>query len=201
MGLPIGIKHTFERIPAHIFEDEETASERLAEKITSAINGCEGTFRLGLTTGSSPISLYNALATKCEKGEVSFKNVEIYSIDEYYPAPADANSRNRRLYEKLISKIDIAPENVFVPKLSEIRSAEEVADFCAEFDAKARNLDLLIMGIGEKGQIGFNENGVNEFSRTKTVLLPYTSRKRQARNFSGNIEATPDKAIADSHIS
>ena len=195
-GLPIGIKHTFERIPAHIFEDEEAASERLAEKITSAINGCEGTFRLGLTTGSSPISLYNALATKCEKGEVSFKNVEIYSIDEYYPAPADANSRNRRLYEKLIAKIDIAPENVFVPKLSEIRSTEEVADFCADFDAKARNLDLLIMGIGEKGQIGFNENGVNELSRTKTVLLPYTSRKRQARNFSGNIEATPDKAIA-----
>ena len=32
-GLPIGIKHSYERIPAHIFEDEGAASERLAEKI------------------------------------------------------------------------------------------------------------------------------------------------------------------------
>ena len=35
-GLPNGIKHTYERIPAHIFEDEELASQRLAEKIVKA---------------------------------------------------------------------------------------------------------------------------------------------------------------------
>ena len=32
--------------------------------------------------------------------------------------------------------------------------------------------------------------------RTRTVLLPYTSRKRQAKNFAGNMHDTPDKAIA-----
>ena len=37
-GLPNGVKHTYERIPAHIYEDEEVASERLAEKIVDAIN-------------------------------------------------------------------------------------------------------------------------------------------------------------------
>ena len=47
-GLPNGIKHTYERIPAHIYEDEEAASERLAEKIVAAINSCEGVYRLGL---------------------------------------------------------------------------------------------------------------------------------------------------------
>ena len=194
-GLPIGIKHTFERIPAHIFEDEDAASERLAEKVVQSINSAEETFRLGLSTGSSPLGLYKSLARRCQAGEVSFKNVEIYSIDEYYPAPADNYSRNRRLYD-LVSKLDIAPENVFVPKLTEVKSSEEVADFCAAYDAKARNLDLLIMGVGEKGQIGFNENGATEFSRTRTVLLPYASRKRQAKTFSGNLAATPDKAIA-----
>ena len=194
-GLPIGIKHTFERIPAHIFEDEDAASERLAAKIVLAINAAEGTFRLGLSTGSSPIGVYSSLLRRYQAGEVSFKNVEIYSIDEYYPAPADNFSRNRRLYD-LVAKLDIAPENVFIPKLSEVKSSEEVADFCAAFDAKARNLDLLIMGVGEKGQIGFNENGATEFSRTRTVLLPYASRKRQAKTFSGNLAATPDKAIS-----
>ena len=148
-GLPNGIKHSYERIPAHIFEDEDAASERLAEKIVEAINGSNGIYRLGLTTGSSPIFLYRALAKYYAEGKVSFANVEIFSIDEYYPAPADNQSRNRRLYEELISKIDVKPENVHIPKLPEILDSEAVTEFCADFDAKATGLDLLVMGIGE----------------------------------------------------
>ena len=37
-GLPNGVKHTYERIPAHIYGDEGIASERLADKIVEAIN-------------------------------------------------------------------------------------------------------------------------------------------------------------------
>jgi glucosamine-6-phosphate deaminase len=117
-GLPLGVKHTFESIPVHVFEDEDDASERLAEKIVAAINNAEGVYRLGLSTGTSPVPLYKSLVRRFEAGEVSFKNVEIYSIDEYYPAPADEMSRNRRLYAELVSKVDVKPENVFVPKVS-----------------------------------------------------------------------------------
>ena len=195
-GLPNGIKHTYERIPAHIFEDEIAASERLAEKIVQEINARGGVFRLGLTTGSSPIALYKSLVRRHKAGEVSFKNVQIFSIDEYYPAPADKHSRNRRLYEDLVAHIDVKPENVHVPKLDNILDSDAVTDFCAQFDRMASGLDLLIMGTGEKGQIGFNEAGASDKSRTRTVLLPYTSRKRQAKNFGGNIKNTPDKAIA-----
>ena len=195
-GLPNGIKHTFERIPAHIYDDEVAASERLAEKVVASINACEGVFRLGLTTGSSPVELYKALVRRYNSGEVSFKNVEIYSIDEYYPAPEDCHSRNRRLYSDFVTKVDIDPENVHVPKLKEIQDTASVTEFCAEYDRMASGLDLLIMGTGEKGQIGFNEFGASEKSRTRTVLLPYASRKRQARNFAGNVDETPDKAIA-----
>ena len=195
-GLPSGIKHTYERIPAHIYEDEELASQRLAEKIVDAINSCKGTFKLGLTTGSSPVGLYKELVKYHKAGDVSFQNVEIYSIDEYYPAPADHFSRNRRLYEDLVAHIDIKPENVNVPKLTELHDSAYVSEFCANYDAKATGLDLLIMGTGEKGQIGFNENGASEFSRTRTVLLPYASRKRQSKNFAGNIADTPQTAIA-----
>ena len=195
-GLPNGIKHTYERIPAHIFEDEVTASEKLAEKIVNEINARGGSFRLGLSTGSSPYALFKSLARRHKAGEVSFKNVQIFSIDEYYPAPADNHSRNRRLYEDLIAHIDIKPENVHVPKLDKIIDSDAVTEFCAEYDRLASGLDLLLMGVGEKGQIGFNEAGASDKSRTRTVLLPYTSRKRQVKNFAGNMHDTPDKAIA-----
>ena len=83
-GLPNGVKHTFERIPAHIFEDEDVASERIAEKIAESINACNGVYRLGFSTGSSLIGIYRSLVRRYEAGELSFKNVEIYSTDEYY---------------------------------------------------------------------------------------------------------------------
>lgn len=195
-GLPNGIKHTYERIPAHIYEDEDAASERLAEKIVQDINENNGVYRLGLTTGSSPVALYKALVRRYNAKEVSFKDVQIYSIDEYYPAPADHYSRNRRLYEDLVAHVDVRPENVHVPKLTELHDSAYVTEFCAEYDAQARGLDLLVMGMGEKGQVGFNEAGASEQSRTRTVLLPYGSRKRQARNFAGNVNETPKSAIA-----
>ena len=195
-GLPNGIKHSYERIPAHIFEDEEVASAQLARNIAAKINASEGVFKLGLTTGSSPVELYRALVALYKAGEVSFANVEIYSIDEYYPAPADSQSRNRRLYEELVAKVDVKKENVYIPKLTEILDSDAVSEFCAKYDEMASGLDLLVMGTGEKGQIGFNEAGASENSRTRTVLLPYGSRKRQAKNFAGDMNETPDKAIA-----
>ena len=194
-GLPIGIKHTYERIPAHIFEDEDTASERIAGKIADAINRCEGTYRLGLSTGTSPVPLYNSLVRLHKEGKVSFSNVEIFSFDEYYPAPADHQSRNRRLYSDFLAHIDIKPENIHIPKLTEILDTEAVTQFCADFDAKATGLDMIVLGTGDKGQIGFNEAGATAKSRTRTVLLPYGARKRQSKNFA-NISETPDKAIA-----
>ena len=195
-GLPNGVKHTYERIPAHIFEDEEVASEVLAEKIVTSINANNGVFRLGLTTGASPVPLYRRLVDMDKAGTVSFKDVQIYSIDEYYPAPADNQSRNKRLYEELISKIDIKPENVHVPKLTELHDSTYVTEFCAEYDAQAKELDVLVMGVGEKGQIGFNEAGASEQSVTRTVHLSYGSRKRQSKYFSGILSDTPHTAIA-----
>ena len=195
-GLPNGVKHTYERIPAHIYGDEGIASERLADKIVEAINANNGVFRLGLSTGSTPLPLFKELVKKYKSGDVSFQNVEIYSTDEFYPAPADSQSRNRRLYSEFVAKVDIKQENVFVPKLTEHYDGSYVSEFCERYNTKATGLDLLVMGVGEKGQIGFNENGCTEFSRTRTVLLPYASQKRQAKNFGGKLEITPRTAIA-----
>ena len=195
-GLPNGIKHSYERIPAHIFEDEEIASVALAEKIAEMIRETEGVFRLGLTTGSSPVTLYRKLVELYEAGKVSFSNVEIFSIDEYYPAPADSQSRNRRLYEILVSKVDLKPGSFHAPKLERHMDSDAVTEFCAEYDRMASGLDLLVMGVGEKGQIGFNEAGASENSRTRTVHLSYISKKRQVKNFGGSMHDTPDSAIA-----
>lgn len=192
-GLPKGILHTYERIPAQIFEDEDVASSDLADEIIRAINGSYGTFRLGLTTGTSPVTLYRELVRRHRAGDVSFADVEIFSIDEYYPAPSPSQSRNARLYEEFISQIDVKPGNVHIPRHAEAR--DSVTEANSTFDKMAKGMDFLVLGVGEKGQLGFNEAGSSEKSRTRTVLLSYNSRKRQSLNFNGNIDETPRTAI------
>ncbi|MBR5956153.1 MAG: glucosamine-6-phosphate deaminase [Bacteroidales bacterium] len=193
--LPQDILHSYEKVNAEIYSESREASSKVADIIVNGIKATKGRlFRLGLTTGVTPVSLYNELARRCTAGEVSFRNVEIVSIDEYYPFRADQHqSRNSRLHEALIDKVDILKENVHIPDGTV--PAEEISAYCASFDKLARGLDLLVIGVGEQGQLGFNEAGSTEKSRTRTVPLPYKSRKRQAHNFNGDISATPAAAI------
>ena len=194
-NLPAGILHTYEKIWTHVYPESRPASYAIADVICDAINAHkDGLFRLGLTTGATPVSLYNELARRYEAGKVSFKNVEVVSIDEYYPSSAGgAQSRNHRLHEGLLDKVDILKENIHIPDGTV--PPEKLGEYCAQFDTLARNLDLLVIGVGEKGQVGFNEAGANEKTRTRTVRLSYNSRKRQSSNFNMDIMATPDKAI------
>ena len=194
-NLPAGILHTYEKIWTNVYPDSDPASFAIADYIVAAINAHkDGLFRLGLTTGSTPKTLYNELTRRFEEGKVSFKNVEVVSIDEYYPSSAGgAQSRNHRLHEALLDKVDILKENIHIPDGTV--PPEKLTEYCAKFDSIARNLDLLVIGVGEKGQIGFNEAGANEKTRTRTVRLSYNSRKRQSSNFNLDIMATPDKAI------
>ena len=194
-GLPEDILHSYEKIPANIYEDQEDACAKIAEHIISTINDHSGsTFKLGLTTGSTPVSLYRELVKLHKDGKVSFANVEIFSIDEYYPVNGEhSQSRNHRLKEEFLNHVDVKKENIHLPDGTV--SQEEITRYCSEYDKAITGLDLLVIGVGEQGQIGFNEAGSSEKSRTRTVLLSYKSRKIQSRNFNGNIDDTPKTAI------
>lgn len=193
-SIPNDILHSYEKIPTEIFSEPADASEAVADLIVNEIKANGGKLRLGLSTGSSPRTLYQILANKYANGLVSFKDVELFSIDEYYPCNGiEKTSRNTCLHEELINLVDFQEKNVHFPDGTASRS--EVSAYCAEYDRLARNLDLLVMGIGELGQIGFNEAGSSDKSRTRVVILGYRSRNRQAKNFKGNVDLTPKTAI------
>lgn len=198
-NLPSGILHSFEKITTEIYDDSTAACDVIADLIIKAINNFNSAnlgrkFKLGLTTGASPVSLYNWLTRRYNEGKVSFRNVEIYSIDEYYPTgKEERQSRNYRLYSELLNNIDVERDSVFVPDGRV--SQERVSEYCNEYEQKVRGLDLLVIGVGEMGQVGFNESGTSRKSRTRTVLLSYKERKRQSRIFGGDVRTTPNAAL------
>ena len=194
-GIPKDIHHSYEKIPAEIFEEADEASAVIAGIIVSAIREHSGdVFRLGLTTGTTPVTLYKELVRLYKEGKVSFADVEVFSIDEYYPAvSAGCQSRNHRLHDEFLSLVDVKKENVHIPDGK--GKEDNITEYCSDFDKAATGLDLLVMGVGEQGQVGFNEAGSLDKSRTRVVQLSYKSRKAQAKNFNGDISSTPKAAI------
>ncbi len=203
--LPYDIVRRYEKIPTKIYSSEDKAVRYVADCIERAIEEFESEnstlecfdtpplFRLGLSTGRTPLGLYRELVSRYRSGCITFKNVEIFSIDEFYPIEStNKHSRNFGIHQNLLDHIDILPENIHIPDGTICQS--QVTEYCAAYDRAARNIDLMIFGVGEDGQIGFNEPNSYEKSFTRLVQLTYNTRKIQSSILSGGVE-TPQMAI------
>ena len=68
---------------------------------------------LGLATGATPVPTYKKLIELYKNGEISFKDVTTFNLDEYCDLDKhDKNSYYTFMHENLFNYIDIKEENV-----------------------------------------------------------------------------------------
>ena len=196
VSAPIESICKFEKVPTKICSTELEGVKIAADVVVNAIKAHKENrlFALGLSTGRTPLGLYAELVKRYQAGEVSFANVEVYSLDEFFPMkPSSPQSRNHRVNEDFLKFIDINPANVHFPDGTVAR--DKVNDYCRKYEQKVNGcIDLMIMGVGELGQIGFNEPGSYTHSTTRLVQLSYNTRKNQDKFFS-NPNEVPKMAI------
>jgi len=189
----------FENIETVVYDNSTSASKAVAKEIAALIRVKQAQKQpciLGLATGSSPKGLYAELVRMHKEEGLSFKNVITFNLDEYYPMEPDSiNSYVRFMKELLFDQVDIFPENYHVPDGT--LSKEEIADYCANYEAKIEalgGLDLQVLGIGGNGHIGFNESGSLQNSKTRLVALDHITRVAASNDFLG-LSNTPRTAI------
>ena len=150
---------------------------------------------LGLATGSSPLSIYDELATRYEQGRISFKQARGFTLDEYVGLPADDPQCYRNVIDTVfVSRVDFAPGAVQGPD----GLATDIPASCAAYDQAIRDaggVDLQILGIGTDGHIGFNEPGSSLASRTRIKTLTRQTRMDNARFFDGDLDAVPTHCL------
>ncbi len=150
---------------------------------------------LGLATGSSPVGMYKELISRCEKGEISFKNVRTVNLDEYVGLSGEHDQSYRYfMNDNLFNHVDIDKANTNVPNgLAPDPKAE-----CARYDAVVASMggvDVQVLGIGNNGHIGFNEPS-DAFSKG-TVLVDLTDSTIDANaRFFAKREDVPTQAIS-----
>ena len=81
-------------------------------KIMAKMNSNE-TFVIGLPTGSTPIGIYKKLIQFYKNGEISFKNVVTFNMDEYIGLHGThCQSYELFMYENFFNHIDIPNSNI-----------------------------------------------------------------------------------------
>ena len=116
-----------------IKENYAEMSEWAAQHIANAINNHKENrpFVLGLPTGSSPLGVYKRLIEMNKAGEVTFKNVVTFNMDEYVGLPREhTESYWYFMHDNFFNHIDIPAENVNILN----GMAEDLEAECARYE-------------------------------------------------------------------
>lgn len=148
---------------------------------------------LGLPTGSTPIGMYQEVINRY-KDNISFQNVRTFNLDEYVGLDkSNLNSYRYFMDENLFSHIDIKEENIHIPN----GVARDIEKECINYENLLKTtgqMDIMYLGIGHNGHIGFNEP--DEFFEPYTHIVKLTEDTIEAnKRFFDNIESVPQTAI------
>ena len=188
-----------EKIPTDIYESAEEGANHVAYEIAHLIRDKQKAGRfcvLALPGGNSPRNVYSALIRIHKEEGLSFRNVIIFNLYEYYPLTSDAiNSNLNALKEMFLDHVDVDKQNIFSPDGTIPK--DTIFEYCRLYEQRIESfggLDAVLLGIGRVGNIGFNEPGSRLNSTTRLILLDNDSRNEASKMF-GSIESTPISSI------
>ena len=172
------------------------AAHHIADAIKAKAELTDDPFVLGLPTGSTPLDTYAELVRMCEAGEVSFKNVITFNMDEYVGIPEKhPESYHSFMYKNLFDKIDIPAGNIHILN----GNAPDLDKECADYEnaiLAAGGIDLFLGGVGEDGHLAFNEPFSSINSRTRVVTLTQDTIEVNSRFFGGDTSQVPKQAMS-----
>jgi len=170
-------------------------SDYILNKINAFGPTADKPFVLGLPTGSSPLPVYNEWIKRYQAGEMSFKNIVTFNMDEYVGIPEDhPESYHSFMYANLFDKIDIPEENINILN----GNAPDLVAECYQYEASIKKfggIDLFLGGIGPDGHIAFNEPGSSLASKTRVKTLSYDTILANSRFFGNDIKKVPTHAL------
>jgi len=146
---------------------------------------------LGFAVGSTNIGLYKELVRRYDAGEIDFSKARSFNIDEYYPMKKNhPKSHNSIMHSHLFEKTNLAQFSLLSGE------TDDPPTECARYDWEIKavgGIDIMFLGIGLNGQIGFNEPADSYPMCSYLVNLSESSIEAGKRYFADDVQ--PTKAL------
>ena len=196
----MSVDHSITVVPAPsrprvmIFSDATTVACSLARRIAAAAKA-NPTLVLGLPTGRTPLALYRELGALHAAG-ADLSQVTTFNLDEFLGIPPSHPGSYRTFMEEHLFR----HVNIPVERHNFLNgAAPDPERECARYEraiAEAGGIDLMILGIGTNGHIGFNEPARELQARTHRVVLKPETRRSNAALFGGDPAQVPAEALS-----
>jgi len=174
-----------------IFDDAAGASRAVAHLIARQLASQPATV-LGLPTGRTSVPVYQELV----RLRPDFSRAHTFNLDEFVGVTA----QNRRSFHAFMDRHLFCRVNIAAGHAHFLDGAAKDLDAeCARFEraiVKAGGIDLLVLGIGANGHVGFNEPGAALFARTHRAKLTAATRRANAGLFAGRPAMVPREALS-----
>jgi glucosamine-6-phosphate deaminase len=182
-------------VKLEVYDSEEALARTLAATIAETIRR-KPDIVLGLPTGRTPILLYRELVATTHATSLDWSRVRTFNLDEFVGLGDGVPGSYRRFMDdQLFRHVNIPPANVgFLNGRASDSDAE-----CERYEraiASAGGIDLMLLGIGGNGHIGFNEPRHVLPARTHRVVLEEPTRAANALWFGGDLAAVPRAALS-----
>lgn len=143
-----------------ILKDYQALSEYTADEILKQIESKPDSV-ICLAAGDTPRLSYQILAKKINQKKTDLSKCSIIGLDEWVGIPPDnEGSCQYFLRNEFLNQVNISPAQVHLFNAM----SDDLARECWIIDEviKVKNgLDLMVVGVGMNGHIGFNEPGVS----------------------------------------
>jgi glucosamine-6-phosphate deaminase len=167
-----------------ILESADAAGSLAADYISRLVLA-NPTAVLGLATGSTPLTIWRALAVR----HLDLSRVRGFALDEYVGlAAGHPESYRAVITREVVAPLGLDPSLVHVP--AEGGPLETAGERYEAAIRDAGGIDLQVLGIGTDGHIGFNEPGSSFASLTRVKTLTQQTRRDNARFF-GSLDEVP----------
>lgn len=178
-----------------IFSTPRAAARALAAAVAAALRQ-KPNLVLGLPTGRTPIPLYNELIALHRARRADFSRATTFNLDEFVGVPAtDPSSYRAFMQRHLFDHVNLPRRRIHFLN----GAARDLTAVCAGYEraiARAGGIDLLILGLGTNGHIGFNEPDTALIARTHRTTLSDATRRANAALFGHRLRAVPRDGLS-----
>lgn len=183
------------RVFSHYEEMSAAAANLLFDQIKSNPHSV-----LCLATGETPKRAYQILVNRILTERVDVSNLRMLALDEWLNVPPDnPGSCHFFLHQHLFKPLKLASSQIH---LFDAFPKDEQAE-CKAMDKFIRDsggIDLMIVGLGMNGHVGFNEPGVNELLYSHVIELDSTTQTVGQKYFDQQLDLKKGITLGLAHF-
>lgn len=182
-----------------IYENHDIQSKKLAEYIIESVKNKPDAL-LCLAGGNTPLKTYEYLVEAYENKEVDFSRCKFVGLDEWVGLDKETKgSCYEMLNSNLYSKLGLRDNQVcFFDALA--TSLEEECKRVDNFIFENNGIDIVVLGVGMNGHLGFNEPNVNPDLYCTVVKLDDVTTNVGQKYFNESLKLNMGITLGLKHI-